>query len=405
MELKKYYDEPDEPYGVISVSVFRMRKKYRSTKIYYNGLKTMAQEIQHYFPGFYLRVYFDRSIIKESHKDEEINKEIRELWKPLIKHFKTLEYVQLVKYKIPELLEKDPLYHQGLMGTLIRFLPLFNYASNNTNFVIISDIDADDGKSILKSKSSIYKLFLESDSQFHFKTRDCYETADRFILVEKAIDLKYVPKIKYRMIASAIMSKIQFPKEIFEDFFSCLKDIHKENCKYVDIFTTIQNDSLMNQKSVQDVGERLNLPYGIDEFFLNINLLKYIEAHKIPFSYTIFSKGYTTAFYSVYLKKNQYKNADQNTINLFKKIIGKYYQNNKSFIDNYNFFDRAIYHGTNNSKKQEISKYIHHNIITAFTDLRRDNSYEKYGFDKSMVDCILRTTGKFPKLLIMHKYD
>lgn len=70
MEFKKYYKEPTEPYDIMSVSVFRMKRSYKSTKLYYDGLKSIVDEIQDLFPNFYLRIYFDRSIVKTTHKSE-----------------------------------------------------------------------------------------------------------------------------------------------------------------------------------------------------------------------------------------------------------------------------------------------------------------------------------------------
>lgn len=301
-------------------------------------------------------------------------------------------------------MEDDPLYHQGLLGTVIRFIPLFDYESNNTKTVIVSDIDHKKG--VLAEFRKMYNLFIKSKSEFHFRTRDCYITIDRYKLVEKAIDLKYVPDIEFRIIASTIFSRMKFPKKIFEDFFECMKEINLERCQHVKTFVKIQNESLVARKDVHALAERLTLPYGIDEFFINSYVLKYLEDHRVPFSYSIWSGDLVILFYDVYLHRNKYQNVDEETINLFKEIIGKYYHNDQDFHSNYDFFDKILYKGSMLEKGEinEIREYFFKNIQRTFKKLKETNSYTKFGFSKEEIDCILKMEGTYPKWFIMHKY-
>ena len=39
MKLVKYYKEPDNKYNIVSVSAFRLRKGYRPSMVYFEGLK------------------------------------------------------------------------------------------------------------------------------------------------------------------------------------------------------------------------------------------------------------------------------------------------------------------------------------------------------------------------------
>ena len=74
--VKKYYDEPKNKINIISASVFKLENSYKNSMRYYKGFKLLVENFRKYFPDFYLRIYFDDSIIKPKHENNKINNEI-----------------------------------------------------------------------------------------------------------------------------------------------------------------------------------------------------------------------------------------------------------------------------------------------------------------------------------------
>ena len=121
LKIKKYYKEPEGTYNLVSTVVFRLENNYKPMSNYHDKFMFMLQNFKRTFRGnYYLRVYFDRSIYVKTDNDI-INKEIDEMWKPLLKYLKSLSFVQLVRYNHLDF-KKNKTFHDGLFGTLIRKL-------------------------------------------------------------------------------------------------------------------------------------------------------------------------------------------------------------------------------------------------------------------------------------------
>ncbi len=381
--IKKYYEEPAEKYNIISVCVFRMEKNYKPTTKYYDGLKNLVNIVPELFPDFYLRIYFDASIIETKHKNAEINKEVATMWKPFIEKIKNLKHVQLAQYTHPDFLI-DKIYHEGLFGTLVRFIPLFDYKSNNTDLVIVTDIDLET-KHINRIRK-IYKLFIESESEFHFITRSCYLTLPRIMDVEEKLDKKYVPDILERIIAYIIISRMKFPQYLLENFVNCMKNIDTQECKYIKTLPATM-DPKYNKKK-QHIATYSNFIFGIDEFFLNTTFLKYVLDEKIVFSYTIFT-DITLPFYNNFMKNDDYNKPNDAIVNVYKKALGKYYDNSKSLKKNYEYFDSIVYQIKRSSPEE--TKKVYEYLVDNLKKISNEE-YKKFGFKKSEINCIYNTS-------------
>ena len=115
-------EDPPEIYKIISVVYFSMEKNYKSNDIYYLGLESLIKDIPKILPDFRLRIYYDDTT------EEQVNK-------------LTLNKnnIELFKYSIPKL--KNNGYHYGVVGTLIRFLPLYDNKIHKVDYSLIVDID------------------------------------------------------------------------------------------------------------------------------------------------------------------------------------------------------------------------------------------------------------------------
>lgn len=100
-----------------------MKKHYKNFNIYKEGLKKLIKLIDNQ-NNYILRIFID-SHIKE---DSDIMKILNSSNKVEIIVFKCLKYI------------KDD-YHIDLFATLIRLFPIFNFKNNDSNNVIIIDVD------------------------------------------------------------------------------------------------------------------------------------------------------------------------------------------------------------------------------------------------------------------------
>lgn len=398
--IKKYYTEPKDKINIISVSVFRLEKNYKSTMRYFYGLNTLVNNFHKYYPGFYLRIYFDSSINKTKHKNDDINKEVKNKWKPFFTKIKKYKNVQLCKYTYPDFMYND-LYHYGLFGTFVRFMPLFDYNDmDNIQNVIISDIDFSDSE--FKDTSKDYTLFKKSNSKFHFKTMYCYAQQPRFYDVEKKLDKKYVPDIWMRILAGSIFSKIKFPKYLFDDFIKCTQNLDKDECNYLQYFNYLDKNYVTKAK--KELGNTIFI-YGIDEYFINTTFYKYILNNKIQFSYRIIL-DIAHPIFNLYSRNNKFETPNEYIISFFKEIMGKYYDNNKNLLENYNYFDKIIYFMNyyENNKRKQIYEYFFHRLINFMKNNYKNKNYKKFGFNKSEAKCIMYQTNPYGIRFIEHDY-
>ena len=240
-----------------------------------------------------------------------------------------------------------------------------------------------------------YNNFKKSNCKFHFRTRYCYFVEDKFDEVEANLDVKYVPKTWARILAGTIYCKIKFPKYLLEHFINCMKNLNNEGCTYI---KELKKETLELKKGEgSDIKTKQYLQtefiYGIDEFFLNTTFLKYIEENKIPFSVEAGNR-LDKIFYRGYLRnkeKGRFNNPSKFFTDYYKQILGKYYDKNKSLLENHNFVDSIIYKKSNrekNKKRRNIHQYIFDNIMNVFEKIKKNNDYDKIGLTKKELDCI-----------------
>lgn len=108
--------------NILSACFFRMNKHYKDFTIYKNGLKkliTLLNSQQEYI----LRIFIDEHI----RNDKEIF--------DLLQNSK----IEIVVFKCKKYLNNN--YHIDVFGALVRLFPIFDFKNNDTNNVIVIDID------------------------------------------------------------------------------------------------------------------------------------------------------------------------------------------------------------------------------------------------------------------------
>ncbi len=385
IELNNEYIEPDFKYNLFSVCVFRLKDKYKEAHNYYNGLGIIINNFEKIYPeNYYLRIYYDTSVLDNN--EPEMIEDTNKIWIPLFKNAKQKKRIQLVKYNIPKY-RIDKIYHDGLIGTFVRFIPFFDLKENkNIDTVITSDIDL--SLFHLKSIYDTAELYDKLNIPFFYKADICYEMGERFKILSSEFN------IEFPIAAGKIFTKLKFPVKILNSFFKCITNYKNKNCKYMQIFYEKYN-TFLNLYKIGDTHDELlkkdklgKFPYGIDELFLMYLKDEYLIKKKIKYAIYV-SNVFFKFMYIIYLK---YKNnmLDNNVFKKFLKIImNKLYINHYSIDKNYEELDKIIWKGTSTLKNKY--DYIKSNFNNAINYIINNNLYSNIGFkNKNDFKCILQ---------------
>lgn len=215
---------------VLSCSFFRMTSGYRDFSKYQTHFNRFLGQTRH-LKDFETRVYVDNTT-----KDF------------CLKASEGMNHISIYHFDCPEF--RDGEGHIGTFGTFARFLPLFE---KGHDIVWISDIDVPDS-------------FL--DSQF-VSILD-KSNADVFIHNLLCYNRKPWTNVEHPILAGSFLSKIQFPKQFLTRFLNkLLQGTYDEVVSQINVYNTRKEPNPL-------------CPYGIDEYFLNTVLYKYIAKHDIP---------------------------------------------------------------------------------------------------------------------------
>lgn len=352
---------------LICSSVFKMKKAYKESNIYQKGVMTILKQLD--------KVYKKMGIVYRIYHDESIRDDKK--WIRVIDEALKREYCELVEYTVPQF--KDGVFHKGIFGMFMRFLPLFT-GPKDWEIYECADIDN-------KIPLSLLQQFIKDKSIFYFKTTPC----------NYLIQHNRIPTLKTsrRIIGSTFMSKVQFDEKLFSDF---IEDIYNKGPKYqyfVDNISKTTTPYFKNKYNLKEDKEH-GMIYGVDEFFLNDVLLRYIIEHKIPYVYTILIDNYVSGLYDILEKNDNFKTLSGNKkkyyVNFCKKVLKNDYDDSKSVYENFKKIINTIQDintmtGKNKTYNKKIIMYIKRSqnlLRQAF----KDNTYEQYGIPPIIFDCI-----------------
>lgn len=310
--------------NALSFAFFKMRNPYRDFEKYVTHLKNFFKLIERrqYMKNWTIYMFIDNSVIDNGYVKSLINS--------------NNENLSIIKYKCKEFMLDDT-YHDGTFGTVVRFMPLFDYDFfGKHKFIMSSDIDV------------AISHFSERDL-IKMKKNNANILWTSYIYYNKPWSIG-----KRTMTAGGLISMdIKFPKELLDNYLHDLS-IGKYD-KIIEKFIT--------NKSVEVV----RFQYGTDEHFLNTVFINYIMNNKITF----IAKKYVTI-------EALYKS-------VYYKYDGKIKELAKKLLDHYT----KIYYLDDNEKKNnvnmEIEKIDHefYNIIVNDVKYKKYKSYlERYMFYK-----------------------
>lgn len=381
---------------LISVCIFRMHSdEYKSSKLYIDGLNHIINNIQNKI-DWNLRIYYDRSIINK----EKINDQQKKDMQGYITTFKRAlqtKKCELYKYSFPDFIV-DKIYHQGLFGTLTRFMPLFDFDFEKSKTVYVSDVD-----SFFYDKfGKIMEQFTESPQyDLLYSAALCYNLS-YYVSFNRL-------KIFYPVAGCFIMKKkmdhklfIQFLLDIKYnrgEYKSYIESYNKDNKKYIDIklrqIRNLPDDKIKRSiikkynhslKAMESINKN-QMPYGIDEFFLGKLLnteitekkIRYILLLKMTFTYIVKQIRYANNyFYDLNKETSDILNS------FFENILRNIHTFNKdNHAQNYFNMVNKIKYDDNKDKYIEI-------FLSNFMKLiqNQGDKFKKIHIDDRIINCV-----------------
>ena len=348
--------DPNTKKNIISCSFFKMNSHYKNFSLYVDGLEKLYYHVRKKLPDYTLRVFIDENI----NNDKSIMVRLNKLHKMEMVLFNCKEY-------------KDGKYHMGLFASMLRFFPMFDFPNNDANRVIMSDIDDIVLNTLTKYMNKLDKYKTNTELYF-IKVGNINKN------IYYNYEMNYLNTLSPYSISQMTGSFKRMDHKIIVNYMNDVKE-NKDNIKYS--YYEINN----NTKNKFDESYN-NFVYGVDEYFINNTLIKYLMDEKLPFSTDTKYEVYGGIFYWVRSLKNQNFSLCEQNIQSLKDIIGKLlgtigqkYNENISIQDNYKKVDDIIYEGKDGN---ELSFVLYKIIIESYFD----NKY-KFVFSNDLYNIIL----------------
>ena len=392
LKLYKYYKEPINEYNIVSTVLFRLKDNYKSMSNYYEKIMKLVDNFYDFFPKtFYLRIYFDNSIIIKS-GNKLIDDEIDNVWIKLLKKLKKYNFIQLCRFKHLDFYEKP--FHYGVFGTIIRFLPMFDYEENKyIKDVIISDVDIN--FILLNYLKNGYNYALKHDLKFIFKTSFC-----KYIFGHHYVTIDMINTWVRILAGTIILHNYKFNKNILNDFFEQIitKKYDNNMIKFIEM-----NDFILYKNKTPT--EKI-FKYGFDEFFA-MHLLNDIIKKNIKFGY-ISTKDLDAPIYFYYRKNNNFISDDPNKLkkyeDILKRILGEYYDDKKNLQDNYIYYENELMVIYDNKKLNDKQIKIGNLTFDFYQYVKDNNLYDYYGFGINDIKCGIFQKNKYQLTKYSNEY-
>jgi hypothetical protein len=371
IKLYPEFEEPLTSYNLISCTVFRMITSYKEEFKYSDGLRILFENFKSYFPTFYLRIYYDNSVLSNKNS----NSTITESYNKLFAELRLNKYVQLIRYEIDSF-KIDETYHMGVIGTFARFIPFFDLKENkNINTVIVAEIDVQ--VNVLRMMQKNFQKMLDAKCDVFYATRNCYDLHERFIIVKDEFDTKFP------ILAGTIITKLKFPILILDDFLYCSLNQNTISCNYMLKFSKRIGEYIQKTSSKTNINFN-TVPYGFDELF-TLLLKKYLRDNKINHLIRI-DNNVAQPYYNLLLNYKDNLITEEQFKFTLQFILNTLYDESKSLIENYNVLDNITYKYKKYGKID--IKYI---IERTQLLLSKEENLSKIGFFKNDIECINTT--------------
>ena len=266
INLEPLYTEPDMKYHLLSGCLF-LKEKYIKTT---NGTvrdetirkqelitKCIEKNAKEYDKGVWgknirLRIYFDKSI----HQSQRLNASFEKY----LHH----PFFQWVRYDIPSMKgSSNQTFHMGLIGTIVRFHPLF-VRSSNVNAVSVIDLD----NNYTDKWRETFDTFMKSKYDIHYISGPF--SVPFYGCIIKGVTKENDPSILWCG-ALSFTSKCVFPRSRWNNMLANIQSNSiLGRIRFLDSFKV----SLYNNTSEMFMED---FEYGLDEILLNDMVYYYID--------------------------------------------------------------------------------------------------------------------------------
>lgn len=352
---------PNIKKNIFSGCFFKMRGGgYKNFNKYLNGIKILYDVINEEMPNFSLRLFIDMSIYND---------------KTIMNILYKLKKIEIVLFCC-NLYKRENIYHLGTFGTILRAFPLFDFPNNDSNRVIIVDIDILENNkyNILKGYKNLLKYYTddELDKLYIFGSGKPYMVLNNkkyiidnkdikpYIIIDRIIGFKKIPK----KIVINFLYNVEKNKNIYSTYYISKRDKIKKCDEYI--------------------------CFGIDEYLINEIMIPYLLKKKYSLLFLVNCNLQSTIYnFNKYLYNNL-QNKFNSYINLLTKNIDKDKYNINTLEKSIDFINNIFYKNDNIIQQSEIT-YIHNLIIKNYYDLfytiykNKDFSI----FNKDTLDIIL----------------
>ena len=352
---------PNIKKNIFSACFFKMRNSgYKNFSKYLNGIKILYDVINEEMPEFSLRLFIDMSIYND---------------KTIMNYLYKLKKIEIVLFCC-KLFTREKIYHLGTFGTILRTFPLFDFPNNDSNRVIIVDIDILENNkyNILIHYKSLVKHYtdVELDKLYIFGSGKPYMVLNNKNYI---IDNKY---IKPYFIIDRIIGFKKIPKKIVINF---LYNIEKNK----NIYSTYYIRKSDKKKKCDEY-----ICFGVDEYLINEIMIPYLLKKHFSLLFLVNCNLQSTIYnFNKYLYNNL-QNKFNSYINLLTKHIDKDKYNINTIEKSIKFINNIFYKNDILIHQSEIT-YIHNLLIKNYYDLfytiykNKDFSI----FNKDTLDIIL----------------
>jgi len=272
--------------NIFTTSFFKLKNSYKNFyDNYIVGLNNWINFLNSFEHDYIFRIFIDENIYND---------------KKLMEVLENEKKIELVLYNCKNY--KINNYHYDLLGTIIRFFPLFNFENNDSNHVIVTDIDMD----IKRVDPRIYYKFLMTNKYTEY-----------FIGYGQPKDF-FISNFKDNLYIYA----------------ECMSLYDKLDKKYLTNF--IKNtDKIAPKWDIGRYSKRFTTyGFGIDEIFINNYIFKSFNEYSVIFEYY-------TSYFMYFYKKQIVK--DKNSFKILKYILGDYYKKGMNVNKMYDFIDKNTY--------------------------------------------------------------
>lgn len=321
--------------NAITISLFTLSKssEYKNFQIYLKGLKEIIDIImfEEPFDKFYCILFIDDSITE----NKEIYENIKKIMKP-IKNRGILFKYDCPKFKYTNKEKKG--LHFDLIGTLMRYIPYFEFENNPIDFILC--LDADHMLQRLDKFKIITKIAFDNKADFCYKSFDSELVINRKNVFPRHKDV-INHKIPYSIVGHNNCGFAKLPINVFTDY---LIDVKKHPEKY------------QKYCNIKEGTDYKYFCYGIDEYFLNSVFIEALNKYNkkvipyIPYNFfgTIGINNYlrdkpelqkllniksNNAYKFRYISELKNKDNYDEYINIYNKIYKLYKDKNYSIID------------------------------------------------------------------------